>query len=103
MSKTSGITSKMMGKSPKGVPGVLDKVSANIVPKDRTSSKGGAKDTKMYKSNMGPGLRGGRSEASSGEVGPTRCKQTPEGSFKTREQPEAYSNAGGSRPTKFVN
>jgi hypothetical protein len=100
---TSGITPKAMGKTPKGVPGVMDKVSANITPKDRTGNKGGAGNTKMYKKSMGTGMSRGRSEASSGEVGPTRCKQTPLGSFKTMEQPSANTNLGAIRPTKFVN
>lgn len=103
MSLSSGMEPKKMGKSPKGVPGVLDKVSANIKPKDRTGNKGGASNTTMWKKPGSTGISRGRSEASSGEVGPTRCKQKTTGNFGSMEQPKAYSNAGEARPTKFVN
>lgn len=88
-------------KTPKGVPGVLDKVSANIMPKDKTGNKGGAKDTKMWKKPGATGISRGRGEASSGEVGPIRKKQKTTGDFGSTPQPEQFSNGSGGR-TKFV-
>ena len=100
-----GLTGRA-GMTPKGIPGYLDKgARAEVMPKDRTGNKGGAKDTKMWKKNMGPGrsIGHGEAETHSGEVGPTPCKdRSAAGQFTTDTQREEFSNAGGGR-TRFVN
>jgi hypothetical protein len=88
---------------PKGIVAVNDlrKTSSEMA----ATKRGGSDAGEMYKKpgKTGKGMASARSNESSSETGPIKVSDDNKKRYAGIAQPEAYSNAAGPKPTRFIN